>query len=142
MTSNPNLKLCASFVFPSKIFIPSGWQHRLIFRIPRLPLPGYLQSSGIPEPGESIAIVGGTGAGKSTILDAITLALYGKAPRYAKDSKASRAVMSFGTSDSMAEVLFETNEGTFLACWSMRRAHNQLAGKLQEPARTLSRWAS
>ena len=48
------------------------------------------------------AITGDTGAGKTTILDAITLALYKKTPRDREDE-----IMTYGTADCYAEVEFE-----------------------------------
>jgi len=83
------------------------------------------------------AIVGDTGAGKSTILDAITLALYGKVPRNTEDYK---SVMSHGASESLAEVAFEIGNESYLAKWSMHRAKKMADGKLQEAARELAVW--
>lgn len=83
------------------------------------------------------AIVGDTGAGKSTILDAVTLALYGKIPRSTDDNKSA---MSHGANESLAEVEFEIGNAHYLAKWSIRKAHKRADGNLQEPVRELAIW--
>lgn len=81
------------------------------------------------------AITGDTGAGKTTILDAITLALYGDSPR-----KTEKDIMSFGTGYALAEVEFEHGKRLFRAKWSLKRAHNKPNGNLQPPKQELSEW--
>ncbi|MFZ2899018.1 MAG: AAA family ATPase [Saprospiraceae bacterium] len=83
------------------------------------------------------AIVGDTGAGKSTILDAITLAMYGRAPRHDKNPS---EVLSYGATEAMAQAVFETNGRRFLAEWSVRRARSKMDGALQSPKRRLSEY--
>ncbi len=78
------------------------------------------------------AIVGPTGAGKSTILDAICLALYGRTPRLDNLSKAENEIMSRHTGKCFAEIVFETNRnGIFRCTWSQRRARERASGALQ-----------
>jgi exonuclease SbcC len=74
------------------------------------------------------AITGATGAGKTTILDAITVALYGKVHRHNKDAE---EMMSRHTAESYAEVEFEVNGGIYRAKWSVRRASGKVEGKMQ-----------
>lgn len=50
------------------------------------------------------AITGPTGAGKSSILDAICLALYGRTPRLGRITKSSNEIMSRQTGECFAEV--------------------------------------
>ncbi len=79
------------------------------------------------------AITGPTGAGKTTILDAICLALYGRTPRLNKVTKSGNEIMSRQTGECFAEVTFETGTGRFRCHWSQRRAHNKSGGNLQAP---------
>ncbi len=78
------------------------------------------------------ALIGPTGAGKSTILDAICLALYGATPRLGKITKSGNEVMSRQTGECYAEVVFESRFGRFRCHWEQRRARKKAQGKLQE----------
>lgn len=82
------------------------------------------------------AITGDTGAGKSTILDALTLGLYGQVPRQAEEGE----IMSYGTGKSLAEVEFEVSGSLYRSRWSIWRAREQPDGNLQPSRRELSKW--
>ena len=94
------------------------------------------------------AITGRTGAGKSTILDALCLALYGKTPRYIQakemgidiiDVKGStisqgdvRGILRDGTGEGMAQVDFiAISDDVYRATWQVRRARNKADGNIQ-----------
>jgi exonuclease SbcC len=76
------------------------------------------------------AITGSTGAGKTTILDSITIALYHSVPRFKSSTgKANlRDVVSYGANEAMARVSFENQSKRYEAHWSMRLTTK--AGKL------------
>ncbi|HEU0137823.1 MAG TPA: AAA family ATPase, partial [Flavobacterium sp.] len=95
------------------------------------------------------AITGATGAGKSTILDALCLALYGKTPRYLQAKEVGieihdvsgttisqgdvRGILRDGTAEGYAEVDFAGIDGLpYRATWSVRRARNRAEGSIQD----------
>ncbi|PKL14418.1 MAG: chromosome segregation protein SMC [Spirochaetae bacterium HGW-Spirochaetae-8] len=78
------------------------------------------------------AITGPTGAGKSTILDAICLALYARTPRLDSIGPSTNEIMSRQTGSCFAEVTFETVRGVYRCHWSQARARGQSTGKLQD----------
>lgn len=84
------------------------------------------------------AITGPTGSGKSTILDAICLALYGRTPRLGSVTKSGNEIMSRQRGECFAEVVFETQKGCFLCHWSQHRAHKNSNGDLQNPKHEIS----
>ena len=67
------------------------------------------------------AITGKTGAGKSSILDAISLALYGKTPRVKEITRDNNDVMTRGTNDCFSEVLFEVGGKQWKSSWKQER---------------------
>ena len=85
------------------------------------------------------ALTGPTGAGKSTILDALCLALYGATPRLGKITKSSNDIMSRQTGECYAEVLFESREGVFRCHWEQRRARKNAEGNLQDQEHQIAR---
>jgi len=84
------------------------------------------------------AITGPTGAGKTTILDAICLALYHQTPRLTV-SKKQNQLMTRHTIHCMAEVEFEVRGQGYRAFWSQKRARNKLDGNLLEPVAELAK---
>lgn len=101
-------------------------------------------------------IHGPTGSGKTTILDAICVALYGKTPRLddgvTRNSVTLEGVrtndprlgMSRGTGHCKAELEFTLADPSgepsrYRAAWYVKRARNKPEGKLQEPIRRLER---
>ena len=85
------------------------------------------------------AITGPTGAGKSTILDAISLALYAQTPRLGKITKSSNEIMSKGTGECFSEVLFEVNGKQYLTHWYQHRSRRKANGELQNPKHEISK---
>lgn len=83
------------------------------------------------------AITGATGAGKTTILDAICLALYHETPRM-KVSASHNQLMTRFTAHCMAEVEFEVKGQGYRAFWSQKRARNKVDGNLLAPMAQLS----
>lgn len=77
------------------------------------------------------AITGPTGAGKTTILDAVCLALYGRTPRLNKVTKSENEIMSRQTGECFAEIIFETPSGRYRCHWSQHRARKKSDGELQ-----------
>jgi exonuclease SbcC len=68
------------------------------------------------------AITGPTGAGKSSILDAITLALYGYTARFHEITKTTiedeKGIITKGTTESYAAITFQVNGETYRSQWS------------------------
>ncbi len=89
------------------------------------------------------AITGPTGAGKSTVLDAICLALYDRTPRLlgARDTQTReleipgsdpRSIMRRGTVEAQAQVDFASRSGhPFRATWEVWRARKRTDGRIQ-----------
>jgi exonuclease SbcC len=78
------------------------------------------------------AITGPTGAGKTTILDAVCLGLYGRTPRLDRVTKSSNEIMSRQTGECFTEVTFETQKGRYRCHWSQHRARRRPEGELQQ----------
>jgi len=116
-----------------------------------------LLNSGPLEQAGLFAITGQTGAGKSTILDALCLALYNEIPRLPsgqgfavghKDedenlrvtSNDVRSILRRGTSNAYAEVDFiGKDKHHYRARWEVRKARDKADGRLQAEDVTLSK---
>lgn len=84
------------------------------------------------------AITGPTGAGKSTILDVITLSLFNKIPRHTKGKHSITAaelekngsILTRGTQEASSEVEYEVKGKIYISKWMIRTNRN---GKLVGP---------
>jgi len=73
------------------------------------------------------AITGETGAGKSTILDIITCAIYGRTARL----KDANELMTRGTGEALCEVEFEVKGKHYRSSWSVHRSRGKADGNFQ-----------
>ena len=90
-----------------------------------------LQSGELGDAG-LIAITGATGAGKSTILDAVCLALFDQTPRLHGRGRDPRELLSRGTGEAKAAVDLTLDDQTqWTAEWSVHRARGRADGALQ-----------
>lgn len=93
-------------------------------------------------------IQGPTGSGKSTLMDAISLALFGTTPRLGdlrSEQAVAEQVMSRGEGKAQAVVEFTKREAgarvRYRAIWMARRARDRSDGKMQATERSLERCA-
>lgn len=82
------------------------------------------------------ALTGPTGAGKTSVLDAVCLALYGQTVRE-DPSKDHNEVMTRGTGKCHAEVTFEVDGKRYRSRWGQARAREKPEGTLQHAEREI-----
>jgi exonuclease SbcC len=80
------------------------------------------------------AITGPNGSGKSSILDAITLGLYGETFRF---DRPARHVMTKHTAESFAVIDFALGEQKYRSSWFVQREANSPEGELNLPVMSL-----
>lgn len=68
-------------------------------------------------------LVGPTGSGKSTIIDAVCFALYGSVPRY-ENKGLIRYTVTLGAAEARVSLTFELEESTYVASRVVRRQAN------------------
>ena len=111
-----------------------------------------------PLAGEHLFLISGeTGAGKSTIIDCLCLALYGKTPRLnaargasytpnheENDSNGSlktndvKQLLRRGAVSADVKLTFDNNDGTpYVATWHIHRSRNKIKGRILDPVRTI-----
>ena len=71
------------------------------------------------------AIIGSTGSGKTTILDAITIALYNKVPRLTKSKAGILDIVSKGADNAYVAVVFENKKIKYEASWTLKRKNTR-----------------
>ncbi len=76
------------------------------------------------------AIVGPNGSGKSSILDALTLALYGETSRL---KNPSLDIVNRAADESFSEVTFSVGENIYRSGWSVRREEEDREGEDSSP---------
>ena len=82
------------------------------------------------------AITGPNGSGKTSILDVITLGLYGETFRF---DKPAAHVITKQTTESFAEVEFALGDERFRSSWRVRRADDSQQADALSPEMTLTR---
>lgn len=82
-------------------------------------------------------ITGPTGAGKSTILDALSLALFRETPRLGRVSKQANDAMTRGAAECLAEATFEAGGGVWRAAFAQEKGVR--SGRLKDPRHALAR---
>ena len=92
-----------------------------------------------PEYRDGLFLISGeTGAGKTTILDAVTLALFGQTARV-DIANSHNEVMTRGTKSCRAEVEFVCSAGTYRASWEQKRSREGSQEPFGAPKRILSK---
>lgn len=87
------------------------------------------------------AIVGPTGSGKTTILDAICLALYGHTPRIGSITQNSNEVMNRDCDSCRSSLEFQTLSGRYRATWSQKKQKNfDKTGKYGQVVSTMEKF--